>query len=141
MPSILHISEAVALGIHACAMIAGGTAKWSTPDLAKQFQASAAHLSKVMRRLVVAGILKSVSGPNGGFGLAKAPEEISLLDIYEAIDGRFPDVACVFKRPVCNFSPCILKDFIVEENERAWRYFSTATLETITKQQQEEIEL
>jgi len=140
VPSILHISEAVALGIHACAIIAGGKEKWSTPDLAKKFQASAAHLSKVMRRLVVAGILKSVSGPNGGFALAKTPNEISLLDVYEAIDGQFPNVACIFEKPICNFSPCILKNFIVEENERAWKYFSTTTLENITKQQ-EEIEL
>ncbi|MDD4318243.1 MAG: Rrf2 family transcriptional regulator [Victivallaceae bacterium] len=138
MPSILHISEAVALGIHACSIISEGKeSKYSTPKLAEMLQASAAHLSKVMRRLVVAGIMESVPGPNGGFVLAKAPEEIYLLDIYQAIDGPFPDVCCMFKKPICNYSRCILKNFIIDENERARNYFSTTTLKHITNQQGE----
>ncbi len=45
------------------------------------------YLMKVLRPLVTRGILRSIKGPNGGYNLARAPREITLLDIIEAIDG------------------------------------------------------
>ena len=44
-------------------------------------------LLKVLRPLVAARILYSLKGPNGGYRLAKAPKEITLLEIIEAVDG------------------------------------------------------
>src|SRR5579871_6579895 len=44
-------------------------------------------LLKVLKPLVSARVLRSVKGPNGGYQLAKAPKDVSLLDIVEAVDG------------------------------------------------------
>ncbi len=44
-------------------------------------------LLKVLKPLVSAQILLSVKGPNGGYRLAKAPHEITMLEIVEAVDG------------------------------------------------------
>jgi Rrf2 family protein len=44
-------------------------------------------LLKVLKPLVSAQILVSVKGPNGGYRLAKSPNEVTLLDIIEAVDG------------------------------------------------------
>ena len=44
-------------------------------------------LLKVLKPLVSRGVLRSVKGPNGGYQLAKAPKEITLLEIVEAVDG------------------------------------------------------
>ena len=44
-------------------------------------------LLKLLKPLVSRGILKSVKGPNGGYRLAKAPKDITLLEIIEAVDG------------------------------------------------------
>jgi Rrf2 family protein len=44
-------------------------------------------LLKVLKPLVSAGILLSVKGPNGGYRLARAPSEITMLDIVEAVEG------------------------------------------------------
>jgi Rrf2 family nitric oxide-sensitive transcriptional repressor len=45
------------------------------------------YLSKVLRDLVVAELVSSQRGPNGGFSLAKDASEISMLEIVNAVDG------------------------------------------------------
>ena len=44
-------------------------------------------LLQILRNLVTHGILRSTRGVEGGYTLMKPPEEISLLDIIEAIEG------------------------------------------------------
>src|ERR1700694_2980517 len=44
-------------------------------------------LLKVLKPLVSAQVLLSVKGPNGGYRLARAPHEITMLEILEAVDG------------------------------------------------------
>jgi Rrf2 family protein len=51
-------------------------------DLPKRF------LLKVLGSLPSAGILRSVRGPNGGYRLARAPKEVALLEVVEAVDRR-----------------------------------------------------
>jgi Rrf2 family protein len=44
-------------------------------------------LLKVLKPLVSAQVLYSVKGPNGGYRLAKPANEITMLEILEAVDG------------------------------------------------------
>jgi Rrf2 family protein len=44
-------------------------------------------LLKVLKPLVSARVLHSIKGPNGGYRLARAPNEITILEILEAVDG------------------------------------------------------
>jgi Rrf2 family protein len=44
-------------------------------------------LLKVLKPLVSARVLLSIKGPNGGYRLAKKPDDISMLEILEAVDG------------------------------------------------------
>jgi Rrf2 family protein len=44
-------------------------------------------LLKVLKPLVDHNILRSIKGPNGGYRLARSPNDISILEIVEAIDG------------------------------------------------------
>lgn len=44
-------------------------------------------LLKVLKPLVTAQVLYSVKGPNGGYRLARPANEISLLEVLEAVDG------------------------------------------------------
>jgi len=49
---------------------------------------------KLMGQLAAAGLLSSVRGAGGGFALAKAPAEISLADIVEAVEGPIALTMC-----------------------------------------------
>ncbi|GBG95836.1 Rrf2 family transcriptional regulator [Ligilactobacillus salitolerans] len=67
---------------------------------------SATYLHKIMRKLVVGGLINSVSGNSGGFTLAKEPAEINLLEVYHATEGpvdTFPDNG-FFKRAFKDFA-------------------------------------
>jgi Rrf2 family protein len=44
-------------------------------------------LLKVLKPLVSAQILISIKGPNGGYRLARPANDVTLLDIVEAVDG------------------------------------------------------
>jgi FeS assembly SUF system regulator len=50
---------------------------------------------KLMGRLAAAGLLSSARGTGGGFMLARAPAQISLADIVEAVEGPIAMTACV----------------------------------------------
>jgi Rrf2 family protein len=45
-------------------------------------------LYRVLRRLVDAEVMHGISGPGGGYSLARAPSKITLLDIVEAVEGE-----------------------------------------------------
>ncbi len=45
------------------------------------------YLAKVMRLLTKSGILKSSVGVNGGYVLARSADEITLEDIFNAVEG------------------------------------------------------
>jgi Rrf2 family protein len=45
-------------------------------------------LLQILRVLVTHGILRSTRGVDGGYALTRKPEDVSLLEVIEAIDGR-----------------------------------------------------
>jgi len=55
--------------------------------VAKDYNIPLEYLLKILQQLVRANLLRSKRGPRGGFFLAKPAENISLLDIIEAVDG------------------------------------------------------
>lgn len=59
------------------------------------------YLAKVMRRLVNRGILRSKVGPEGGYMLRKSPYELSLREVYEAIEGEIRIVDCMDEDGPC----------------------------------------
>lgn len=56
---------------------------------------------KILRKLVGAGIVKSYKGIQGGYELAKNPEEITLNDVVEAIEGTYYFSRCLDENYGC----------------------------------------
>ena len=57
-------------------------------ELSQILSVSDSYLKKILRKLVLAGIITSNSGKDGGFQLARSIEEISIYDIYSALEGE-----------------------------------------------------
>lgn len=60
----------------------------SAPEIAEQEGLSVEYVSKFMLHLKRAGLVTAVRGVNGGFALTRAPGEISLKEVFEALGGR-----------------------------------------------------
>lgn len=60
----------------------------SSRTLQNRLNTSMTYSQKILRKLVVAGLIKSIPGNNGGFALAKATTDISVLDVVMALEGE-----------------------------------------------------
>jgi Rrf2 family protein len=61
-------------------------------------------MAKILRGLVRAGLLRSSRGIHGGFLLARPPNEITLLEVLEAVEGPLSLTDCVPDPAGCEFS-------------------------------------
>ena len=55
--------------------------------VSKEYTIPLEYLLKILQQLVRANVLRSKRGPRGGFFLARPAEDITLLEIVEAVDG------------------------------------------------------
>jgi len=116
MASFLKMSEACSLAIHAMVILAiNQDVKLPNNEIARMLGASRDHLSKVLQRLSKAGYVHSERGPGGGFMIAGNADEVTLLDIYQAIEGSGESKACLLDNTVCA-GRCILGDLVVQVN-------------------------
>ncbi|GAA3393708.1 Rrf2 family transcriptional regulator [Streptomyces roseoviridis] len=83
------MNEGVEWALHSCLNLAwtGGERAVTAARLAAYHDLPAAYLNKQLQALVRAGILGSVSGPRGGFRLARPLDRITLMDVVTAIEG------------------------------------------------------
>jgi len=105
----MKLGDGVEWAIH-CAMLLGGLPPGgllSGKALAEFHGVPENYLLKHLKALTDHGILESLTGPKGGYRLARNPEDISLLDIVEAVEGGKPAFRCTEIR---RRGPCALDD-------------------------------
>jgi len=110
MAKIISISEAVSIGIHGIILIARAEGLVNVVQIADATNTSKHHVAKIMQRLVKEGYLYSHRGPSGGFTLRKKPKDISLLEIYESIEGKLEATKCPMDKQICPFNKCIMNN-------------------------------
>lgn len=81
-----------------CLASQNGTALTSE-RIAQQTQVPASYLSKVLRDLVRAQLVSSFRGPNGGFVLAHAAAQITVLQVVNAVDPIRRIARCPMNNP------------------------------------------
>ena len=90
------------------------------------------YLSKILRRLVLAGLLDSQKGQGGGFSLARAPEEIRFEDILMAVDAYPEQGRCAFGWGACSeLEPCPLHSSWSRLSDAVHYWAAATTLETV----------
>ena len=129
MKQILRISEPAGLALHAMAFLAGKEDQWrSVRRMAEALRVSERRLAPVMQRLRRERLVDSVMGPRGGYILARESDRISLLDIYEAVEGKFGSCDCLLGKSVCAGKKCLLGDQLERSDHQFREYLSRTKL-------------
>lgn len=58
----------------------------TTAEIAELTQVPAQYLSKVLQILTKAGVVRAQRGLRGGFSLSRAPEQMSVLEVVNAVE-------------------------------------------------------
>jgi Rrf2 family protein len=80
-------------------------------NIAQESDIPTHFLAKILQQLARKGFLRSSKGPTGGFILRRPAEDISLLEIVDAIDGLADYQRCPAGMAECNDeAPCGMHD-------------------------------
>ncbi|KQN97761.1 Rrf2 family transcriptional regulator [Paenibacillus sp. Leaf72] len=93
-------------------------------QLAERQQVSPTYLSKILTKLVKAGMIESASGANGGYKLKRNWEQISFLDIIHAIEGT----ASLFDCSLNHSSTCLIQQVMVSAEGKMEEHLRNQTI-------------
>lgn len=95
----------------------------SRRQIAKEMDIPPHFLSKIAQQLAREGIIETVQGVKGGFRLVAAPEEVTLLQVVEAVIGEIFLNDCVMRADACHRSHACSVHNIWEDARRQLRSF------------------
>lgn len=97
-------------------------------------------LTKVISRLATAGLVTTSRGMGGGVSLARPPEEVTLLQVVEAVDGPIVLNHCLLRSGTCEREPvCAAHDVWDEIQSKLLEELSSVTMKDLTERQAEKI--
>jgi Rrf2 family protein len=97
--------------------------------LAEEEDVSYQFACKILQQLHKAGLVESRMGPKGGFSLSRAPGEIELLKVIEAIQGPLKINKCLLGTDSCPRRPrCAVSGKLVELQKHIEDYLHGITL-------------
>jgi Rrf2 family protein len=103
----MKVTKSAAYALHALMYMVRHSTQLpvTTATVAKAEGIPPDYLAKIFRQLVKARFVRSAKGRKRGYVFAKPPEEISLLELFEAIEGRplFDD--CFLRHCDCSGTP------------------------------------
>ncbi|GAA6158914.1 Rrf2 family transcriptional regulator [Ruegeria sp. HU-ET01832] len=112
----------LSLALHTLSHMAGEPDRVRTSsDIADHAGTNPVVVRRVLGRLREAGLLTSEKGHAGGWRLARKPQEISLADVYLALDERLVASDEISEAPACSVEHALQKRVsgVLEEIEQS----------------------
>jgi Rrf2 family protein len=79
------------------------TQRAATSQIAEEQHIPPSFLAKIISQLSIAGLIHTSRGARGGVSMARSPEEVSVLEVVEAIDGPISLNDCTGDPSACPF--------------------------------------
>jgi len=109
-----------------------------TSQIAEFQEIPSSFLAKIISQLSIAGLIHTSRGARGGVKLARLPEEISLLDVVEAIDGPIALNECVADPSICAFgNSCPLHEVWCDTQKEMIKRLKEATFDKLIERERE----
>lgn len=134
MAGFLNVGEMGSLALHELVELAklkiqDPDARMTIQEIAARLEASGNTLQKVTRRLIAMGLIEGTRGAGGGVRLAVEPQDVTLLEVLEGLEGKVKSNGCLFSKRVCNdCSKCMFRILTENMETQVREYFTTTTL-------------
>jgi Rrf2 family protein len=91
-------------------------------------------LEQVMNSLRKGGLVESFRGASGGYRLARQPEEITLADVVQAVEGPITLMDCVAEGGACDrTTECVIREVFCDVQRSVIDTLAAVTLADIIK--------
>ncbi len=98
------------------------------------------YLHALLSTLRTAGLVRSIRGSGGGYTLSRAPSQITLCEVIQALEGSLCVTECVHDESVCSRSDiCVGRDVWTEISVIIENLLSNITLEELVARQAQKI--
>jgi Rrf2 family cysteine metabolism transcriptional repressor len=111
-----------------------------TKEISEKQNLPMTYLEQLMLTLRKAGLVNATRGAKGGYVLSRDPNDISLIEVVEALEGPL-DIADCADVPNCCQIPeaCAFKDVFVNANKALHDVFAQISLAQIAEEQRNKI--
>lgn len=107
-------------------------------EVAQRQEISEKYLESLLAILRSNGLVRGQRGARGGYMLTRSPEEITLRDIYESLEGREALVPCTLDVESCpRHTDCVTQEVWAELYEVTMHVLETKTLADLVHRRQE----
>lgn len=133
----MRLSTKSRYGVRAVFDIAyhGGGDGAQIKDIARRQGISPRYLEQIFQKLRDAGIISSKRGPQGGYSLAKNPQNINVAEIIRVTEGGLEPVFCVNPeksgRHCDRIAECVTRLIWKEAGERLEHFFDSVTIQDL----------
>jgi len=114
---------------------AGTERQVTVAQVAERYSIPVSVLAKIFQQLVRSGVAVSTRGVRGGYGLARVPSQVTVLDVIDAFEVQRPQAECLIasdNEDECGeFTACRLRRLIDEVDQMARCTYASVTLETL----------
>ena len=131
MQHVLRISRKIDYGLRAMIYLASIPSDSVIPfrEIARQMDVPEDFLAKILKTLVDQGLVRSTRGPHGGYALARSAQDVSFLDVIEAVEGPVALNVCLDGEDACGHSTaCTMVQVWREGQERMLDVYRQAKL-------------
>ncbi|KHF39250.1 Rrf2 family transcriptional regulator [Halalkalibacter okhensis] len=102
-------------------------------QLAKTQNLSPTYLSKILTKLVKAGLIESTPGVKGGYSIVKHSTDITFLDVIHAIEGKTTLFSCSLEHGESKNGECLIENVMIEAEKKMTNDLGSKSIMEIAK--------
>lgn len=112
--------------------------KLTRKQISKNQEIPSSYLENILISLKTKGIIRTIRGPKGGYELAKEPEEITIFEIVNILEGPSDSIPCLDDSNTCTRSSiCVTTDVWRRLQDVQKDLLSEITIKDLVEQTQE----
>jgi Rrf2 family protein len=101
----------------------------SAREIAARFTLPPNLLAKILQSLSQSGIIEAQKGSGGGYRMLKSPNDVTLAQVFESIEGPVHMVMCTSNDGCCSIEDrCTVKNGLTNLERRFYEFFDSVTL-------------